>query len=376
MPTTKFSGPILLICTIAGTILLIYLLRGALFPFIVGTALAYMLHPIVKLLERLLPWSREYPNVSRLASIIVVYLVALAVITGSLLIIIPPAFEQATAFAESLPLFFDNAQITVEAWNEQLTGSIPEEIRQEFVDLLENAGVILISSFQDILRRMFSLVSSALTIVIGLAIVPIFLFYILKDAEDLSERFVSLFPSNIHVHVRNIMIIINHVLSNYVKAQLTLAIVVGVLAYIGLIILDIRFSILLAIVAGFSELIPIVGPIIGAIPGILVTLATDPEKIIWVILMYLIIQLLENSLMVPRIQSQALKVHPVVIMLALVVGSEFAGLYGLILGPPIVAVIKEVVYYLKKWNPSQTLRTTEQEQIQEATDKNGVSDEN
>lgn len=128
--------------------------------------------------------------------------------------------------------------------------------------------------------------------------------------------------------------------------------------------------------AGFSELIPIVGPIIGAIPGILVTLATDPEKIIWVILMYLIIQLLENSLMVPRIQSQALKVHPVVIMLALVVGSEFAGLYGLILGPPIVAVIKEVVYYLKKWNPSQTLRTTEQEQIQEATDKNGVSDEN
>ena len=376
MPTTKFSGPILLICAIAGTVLLIYLLRGALFPFIVGTALAYMLHPIVKILERLLPWSREYPNVSRLASIIVVYLVALAVITGSLLIIIPPAFEQATAFAESLPLFFDNAQITVEAWNEQLTGSIPEEIRQEFVDLLENAGVILISSFQDILRRMFSLVSSALTIVIGLAIVPIFLFYILKDAEDLSERFVSLFPSNIHVHVRNIMIIINHVLSNYVKAQLTLAIAVGLLAYIGLMILDIRFSILLAIVAGFSELIPIVGPIIGAIPGVLVTLATDPEKIIWVILMYLMIQLLENSLMVPRIQSQALKVHPVVIMLALVVGSEFAGLYGLILGPPIVAVIKEVVYYLRKWNPSQTLSTTEQEQVQDTIDNNGVSNEN
>lgn len=376
MPTTKFSGPILLICAIAGTVLLIYLLRGALFPFIVGTALAYMLHPIVKILERLLPWSREYPNVSRLASIIVVYLVALAVITGSLLIIIPPAFEQATAFAESLPLFFDNAQITVEAWNEQLTGSIPEEIRQEFVDLLENAGVILISSFQDILRRMFSLVSSALTIVIGLAIVPIFLFYILKDAEDLSERFVSLFPSNIHVHVRNIMIIINHVLSNYVKAQLTLAIAVGLLAYIGLMILDIRFSILLAIVAGFSELIPIVGPIIGAIPGILVTLATDPEKIVWVVLMYLMIQLLENSLMVPRIQSQALKVHPVVIMLALVVGSEFAGLYGLILGPPIVAVIKEVVYYLRKWNPSQTLSTTEQEQVQDTIDNNGVSNEN
>lgn len=376
MPTTKFSGPILLICAIAGTVLLIYLLRGALFPFIVGTALAYMLHPIVKILERLLPWSREYPNVSRLASIIVVYLVALAVITGSLLIIIPPAFEQATAFAESLPLFFDNAQITVEAWNEQLTGSIPEEIRQEFVDLLENAGVILISSFQDILRRMFSLVSSALTIVIGLAIVPIFLFYILKDAEDLSERFVSLFPSNIHVHVRNIMIIINHVLSNYVKAQLTLAIAVGLLAYIGLMILDIRFSILLAIVAGFSELIPIVGPIIGAIPGILVTLATDPEKIVWVVLMYLMIQLLENSLMVPRIQSQALKVHPVVIMLALVVGSEFAGLYGLILGPPIVAVIKEVVYYLRKWNPSQTLSTTEQEQVQDTMDNNGVSNEN
>jgi predicted PurR-regulated permease PerM len=136
-----------------------------------------------------------------------------------------------------------------------------------------------------------------------------------------------------------------------VKAQLFLAIVVGVMVYIGLLALGIKFPILLATIAGFTELIPIIGPILGAIPGIFVTLATAPEKIVWVALLYLAVQVLENSLLVPRIQSQALRVHPVAIMLALVIGSEFAGLYGIILGPPLLAAAKEVFFYARSWNP-------------------------
>ena len=351
MSTPRVSRPALLVAAIVVAVVVLYLLRGALFPFVVGTALAYMVHPVVKAFERLMPWRKDRPHLSRFIAILIVYLAAIGAITGSLFIIIPPAFEQATAFMESLPLFFDNAQATVEAWNEQLSGSIPEELRQQIADAFENAGVILIGSFQGILGRMFSLVSSALTIVIGLAIVPVFLFYILKDAEDLSERFVSLFPVNAHVHARNIITIINHVLSNYVKAQLFLAIVVGVMVYIGLLALGIKFPILLATIAGFTELIPIIGPILGAIPGIFVTLATAPEKIVWVALLYLAVQVLENSLLVPRIQSQALRVHPVAIMLALVIGSEFAGLYGIILGPPLLAAAKEVFFYARSWNP-------------------------
>ena len=146
MSTPRVSRPVLIIASIVAAVVLLYLLRGALFPFIVGTALAYMVHPVVKAVEGFMPWRRERPHLSRFLAILIVYLAAIGIIAGSLLIIIPPAFEQATLFIESFPLFFDNAQATVEAWNEQLSGNVPEEIRQQIADAFENAGVILIGS--------------------------------------------------------------------------------------------------------------------------------------------------------------------------------------------------------------------------------------
>ena len=104
-------------------------------------------------------------------------------------------------------------------------------------------------------------------------------------------------------------------------------------------------------VAGLTELIPIIGPWIGGAAGVLVTLATAPEKVLWVILLYLVVQLLENTLLVPRIQGNALKLHPVAIILLIVVASHYFGLWGVILGPPLAAMGKDVVvYFAREWS--------------------------
>jgi predicted PurR-regulated permease PerM len=98
-------------------------------------------------------------------------------------------------------------------------------------------------------------------------------------------------------------------------------------------------------------LIPVIGPLLGAVPGVFVALATSPEKIFWVLLLYAGIQMVENAVLVPRIQSHAVGIHPVIIMVALMVGSETAGLWGVLLAVPVTAVGRDVFkYFHNEWS--------------------------
>lgn len=327
----------------------VFLLRGAIFPFIVGGTLAYILHPLVVSIEQLFPFRDKRPNLSRFVSIGIVFAIILALVATALTLVIPKALEQFDFFLKELPDLFGIARITVERWGQVFTDKVPEAIRLQAEDALNNAGNILVGAGQNVIIGTFSAVSSALTIVIGLAVVPLFLYYMLKDAASMVEGVASFFPEDQRHHVINVISVVNHSFSSYVRAQLFLGLVVGVLVFVGLTILDVRFAIVLGIVAGVFELIPIVGPWLGAIPGIIVVLATSPEDFVWVVLLYLGIQLLENSLLVPRIQSKALHVHPVMIMVVLVLGSELAGLWGVVLGPPLVAAAKEVFMYFRDY---------------------------
>jgi predicted PurR-regulated permease PerM len=111
------------------------------------------------------------------------------------------------------------------------------------------------------------------------------------------------------------------------------------------------FAFLLGIVAGFTELIPFIGPWIGGAVGVLVTLATAPDKLLWVVLLYVGVQLLENTVLVPRVQGHSLNLHPAVVLLIITIASQIWGIWGIILGPPVVALIKDLtVYFAQQWS--------------------------
>ena len=147
-------------------------------------------------------------------------------------------------------------------------------------------------------------------------------------------------------YLRDILDIADRTLGGYIRGQLTLGVIVGVIVAVGLLLLDVPFAVLLGIVAGLTELVPIVVPWIDGAVGVLVTLATEPDKVLWVILLYLIVQLLENTLLVPRIQAGSLNMHPIAIILVITIASQYFGLWGIILGPPLVALAKDVIIYL------------------------------
>ena len=332
-------------------VLILYLFRGAFIPFIFGGILAYMFHPVVKAVEGLMPWRRRRPGLSRTIAILIICGNFLGVVAGVLAIVIPPALGEGRDFIASAPEFYSRARATVERWNQEYATRVPEDVRNTFEDALTNFGNAVMRQVEAALKGTIGTLSSAFGFFIGLAIIPVFLYYLLKDREALAEGVSATFPAAIRPHALSILDIVNRVLGAYVRAQLLLGLVVGTMVFLGLFFLRIKFSVLLAIIAGFTEFIPIIGPLLGAIPGILVTLATSPEKTIWVVLVYVGVQQLENSLLVPRIQGQSLNIHPIVVMVVIVVGSQIAGLWGIIVGPPLAATAIAVVkYFRQEWD--------------------------
>ncbi len=330
---------------------ILYMARGALFPFIISIVLAELLYPVVVFLEERMPGHDRMPDVTRIVSILMIYVGFAAVVAGILYLTIPPLFAESQEFVETFPEFYERARSTVEGWSHDFTDRVPVELRMEIEEAVAAGGQVLANAARGIILRTVSGVSNAVTLVIGLAIVPFFLFYILKDREDVVGGVYPMMSQRGRKHTRNVIFMVNGVIGSYVRAQLLSATIVGVMVFIGLSILGIKFAAILGLVAGLFGLIPIIGPLLGAVPGLLVTLASSPSQVIWVALVYVIVQLTENNLISPRIQGSAVRLNPAIIMATLVVASEVAGLWGVIVGVPLVAAARDVfVYFYKEWD--------------------------
>jgi predicted PurR-regulated permease PerM len=140
--------------------------------------------------------------------------------------------------------------------------------------------------------------------------------------------------------------IVDDLLSSYIRGQLVLCLIVGVLCTIVLVVFGVNLALLLGTVAGILEIIPILGPYLGAIPAVLMALIDKPLRAVWVALAFFAIQQTENTVLVPRVSGNAVRFHPAAVMVILVVGSEVAGLWGLLLSVPVAAVLRDVFRYL------------------------------
>ena len=195
------------------------------------------------------------------------------------------------------------------------------------------------------------IITGSFGFVLGLVVAPVLVFYLMKDSRSIRESLDTPFPTAIRPILSDFLDIADRTLGGYIRGQLTLGVIVGVTVAVGLLLMGVPFAVILGIVAGLTELIPIIGPWIGGGVGVLVTLATEPDKVLWVILLYLMVQLLENTLLVPRIQGNTLNLHPISVILIITIGSHYYGLWGVILGPPLVALGRDVIVYLvREWN--------------------------
>ncbi len=329
---------------------LLYRAGATLAPFIFGFVLAYLLLPIVKRLDRYLP---------RWGSITSVYLAGFILFELALIFILPPAANQVSAAIRNAPEWFERANVFINAQIDQFNASASPEVRDQVNTqvqnvqntLQRNASTYAQGAATFLAGTIFGIFDT-LTFLFGFLVVPFFLFYILNDSEKLGATIDRFLFRGIRADFWNIWSIIDSIFGKYIRGQLLLGLVIGVVSFLGLTALnlffgyDIPYTVVLAIVAAFGELIPVVGPIIAAIPAILVALGSGWQATVAVIVLYVLIQQLENQILVPRIVGETLKLHPAVLLALLVIAGGVGGLPLVILSAPLAAIARDVFIYL------------------------------
>ena len=350
---------------------ILYSALGALLPIIISVIVAEVLFPIVSFIERHLPGRERYPRAARIFSIAVIYVAFLAIIVTLIILTIPPIVQEARDFVETVPQIYEDVKATIEELSEEYNQQVPDEIKAQVEEWAQSLGGALGSAALSIGTKTLSSLAGTVSLLFGLAIVPFLLFYLLKDKEELLDGMYSILPQNVSRHTHNVLSLIHGVIGSYVRAQVISASIVGGFVFLGLWALDIKFALTLGLLAGLLGLIPIIGAFIGAAPALLVALATDPSKLIWVVLLFIVVQFIESNIISPRIQGSAVRLHPIFIMGTLVVASSIGGLWGVLIGVPVVAASRDVfVYFYKEWSggeESVEQSETEEENTDEET---------
>jgi len=329
---------------------LLWLGRDVLAPFIVGILVVYLLDPLVERLARIRVAGRRVP---RALLILLVYVAATVVLVELVLLLIGPLVDQVRAFVKDAPGYVDdlNARLAdlLGWWSRlNLPADVKEAIDKAVTDLLASIGSLI----PTILRPVFSSVLGFVGSIFGYLIIPVWAFWILKDRPAIVRGFDRAVPAAWRADTWATLGIVRRVFGSWIRGQLILGLIVGVGTFLGLLVLGAlvdpvfsRYAVLLAVIAGVLELLPVIGPIISAVPAVLLGATAGLPGIVAALLLYLAVQQLENNLLVPKIQGDATDLHPAVVIFSLILGGAIAGLLGAILALPIAATLRDIYVY-------------------------------
>ncbi|MFW6103152.1 MAG: AI-2E family transporter [Chloroflexota bacterium] len=342
-----YKKEILLVVVLALMALLFWELRRVLLPFVLGLLLAWLLQPAIDALERRLPGRDKHHRRNRLVTIVAIFLVTATLIGLGIFYVVTLLGRSLVLLVTAAP---DLIPRGIEALQESLESfllTLPSSTRAQIESLLAQAGSRASDALVGFVTGSVVQIRGSSNMILGFVSLPVFLFYLLKDWERLRNDFYGPLPSWLRTHVRNVAAIVHNVVGRYVRGQLILGLAVGLAIYVLLTIAGIPYAVPLAVFGGIAEIVPVIGPWLAGIVGILVVLATAPDKILWVALGYIVIQLLENNLLVPRIQGRQMRLHPaLVIVLTLVAASRF-GILGFLLVLPVTMMIVELTKYVR-----------------------------
>jgi predicted PurR-regulated permease PerM len=338
---------ILLIAVVAAGALL-WMTSDAVRPFVVGLLFVYLLEPPVRWLVG--------RGVRRTLAILVVYVIGILLVVELINITITPLIEEIARFLRDLPSLATSLQEQIQRLSELYARlQIPNAVRDWIDGVLQSVGESGSTPVIDV-TAVFPILSSATGIlgaVFGYLLLPVWVFYLLNDRVALAADFDESLPAAWRFDAWAVIRIVRRLFGQWVRAQLVLGLTVGVFTFIGLLILSRlvdpvfgRYAVLLSVTAGVLELLPIIGPIISAVPAVLLAATAGVEPVIAALVLYTVVQQVENNLLVPKIQGDAIQMHPALVMFAIVIGGALAGLLGAILALPITAAARDVVRYL------------------------------
>lgn len=307
---------------------LAYLLRGALAPFALAAALAYLLAPLVE-------WAARH-GLSRPWAVLLVYALVGVVLAALVAFAVPVFVTEVQNLADRLPQYTRQVQSAIEhAQRDYARAALPPTVRDAIDAAIERAQASLHARLRAWLSGLVGLARDVLV----LAVAPVLAFYMLVDLPRLKQASVRWLPPEARQSLMRYFGELDAMLSGYVRGQLTLAFIVGALATLALFVLGVPYALLLGALAGLGELIPYFGPVAGAVPSVAVALTESSRLALSVVIAFVIIQQLESAVVGPFVMRTTLGLHPLVVIFSLLAGGQLAGLGGVILAVPFVGFL-------------------------------------
>jgi predicted PurR-regulated permease PerM len=339
---------VLLVATIVAGLVL-WMARDSIRPFILGLLFVYLLDPPVRWLVR--------RGFRRIIAILVVYVVGIVLIIEGLALTLTPLVNEIIRFVADFPKLAENFDQQLQRLGEFYARlQIPSAIREWIDSALAGIGQGGTGGGGLDLSLLMPLITGAgslLGAVFAYFILPVWVAYILKDKTTLIATFDSALPATWRFDTWAVIKTVERDFGQWVRGQILLGFAVGIATFVGLIVLSQlvdpifgRYAVLLSVIAGLFELVPIIGPIVSAVPAVLLAATVGPVAVLAALLLYFLVQQVENNLLVPKIQGNAVQLHPAVVVFAIIVGGSLAGLLGAILALPVTAAFRDVVRYL------------------------------
>ncbi len=314
----------------------LYLARRVLTPFMIAFVLAYLLDPLVDWLES--------KKCSRTLAVVLLIGVFFSLIFTAVILLFPVLQDQVERLAYNVPRYIQALEQKITPLISQIALTEPEKIRQFLKDGLEKFGALplkIVSSTSAVLWNSLSGLVNLIFMAFNFVIIPVAMFYLLRDYDTIVSKLRGLVPPRFRDSTCNIFLEIDQVLANFIRGQLMVASMMAGLYSIGLFLCGTPLSLVIGLVAGLANLVPYLGVVLGFLPAGILTYLHFQEflPLLGVLTVFGIAQALEGMVITPRIVGDQIGLHPVVIMIAVLIGGEFFGLFGVLLGVPAAAVI-------------------------------------
>jgi predicted PurR-regulated permease PerM len=309
---------------------LLYRFSQVVFILFIAIVLGTVIRPVVAWLHR-----RGLP---RVAGLILVYVLLLSLLIGFGLLLFPLIVEQGTTIMASVPGYYQGLREWMvhdpNQWVVRLSEFLPTAlpglgpVQQTGQEMLASAGQAL------------GLVASAANAIFSALAVLLLAFHWTMDGPRTIQSFLLLVPKGQRENISELISAMESKLGFYIAGQSVLCLIIAILALVAYVLIGLPNALVLALVAGVMEAIPMVGPLLGAIPAAVIALSIAPSKLVWVVIATLVIQQVENSLLVPRVMRKAVGVNPFVSLLSIFAFSSLFGVAGALMAIPIAAIIQ------------------------------------
>lgn len=308
-----------------------------LFPFLAAFAIAYLVSPVVTALEK-----RRIP---RGLSAFLLIILAIGALAGIIVLVVPPIVEQITTLVAALSKVPRQLEDLVVAANQKLATLEEYEISPYAKPALDNLILRIQNLFADLFEKALKFLtsfSSLATHIVNIIIVPIITFYLLRDMPKIQAWVRARIPLRYVDEATAIYRDIDRVLAGWIRGQFLLSSLEAAFIALGLTIIGIPYSLLLGIFAGFANMIPYVGTYVGATPAIIVALLSDnpTPKVLWALGLFVFVNLFDAYILAPRIVGRRVGLHPVIAMIAMLVGAKFFGVIGFLAAVPVTGVLR------------------------------------